>query len=210
MSYWNDVEPWPSFDNPYMRHVPSAAHPEWDGLNECVTINSPDHPESDGYCLPNCVGYCWGRWYRVLQERPTLSKAAANKWYGYTADGYDRSYDPVVGAVICWEKQDKSGGHVGIVEEILENGDLITSNSWWSASVSGQREYIEETITLNDDPDAPDNKKYIRNVRRTDKFQGFIIPPDAPTPPPPPPPPPPGTQSIPIWMMKKIAEGGLI
>lgn len=205
MSYWNNVTPWASFDNPYMRHVPTAAHPEWDGYNECVTINSPAHPESDGYCLPNCVGYCWGRWYRVLNEKPRLSKAAGNKWYTYTQDGYDRSDEPVVGAVICWEKRDKSGGHVGIVEEILPNGNLITSNSWWSASVSGQREYIEETITLNTDPGG---QKYIRNVRTSDKFQGFILPPGSP--PVPPVPPGPGTHSIPIWMMKKITEGGTL
>lgn len=52
------------------------------GLNECIEINN------SGSCLPNCVGYAWGRFYEITGIRPKLSRANAENWYGYTSDSY--------------------------------------------------------------------------------------------------------------------------
>ena len=46
--------------------VPSVTDKYWvhtscGGLNECIQI-------SNGSCLPNCVGYAWGRFYEITGE----------------------------------------------------------------------------------------------------------------------------------------------
>lgn len=150
--------------------APSASDKYWihtsnGGLNECIEINN------SGSCLPNCVGYAWGRFYEITGKRPALSRANAENWYGYTADGYRRSQTPVVGAVICWRKG-KAGvsadgaGHVAIVEEVKSNGDVLTSNS----AYGGTRFYMK-TVT----------KASGYAIGSAYTFQGFILPPNSPT-----------------------------
>lgn len=146
--------------------APSATDKYWihtsnGGLNECIEINN------SGSCLPNCVGYAWGRFYEFTGQRPKLSKSNAENWYGYTADGYQRSQVPVVGAVMCWRKGQAGNsadgaGHVAIVEEVKSNGDVVTSNS----AYSGTRFYMQ-TIT----------KASGYSMGSGYTFQGFILPP---------------------------------
>ena len=57
----------------------------------------------------------------------------AELWYPYVADGYQRGQTPKLGAVICWHST-RSGGHVAIVEEIYDDGSILTSNSAYSGS----------------------------------------------------------------------------
>lgn len=106
-------------------------HTSVGGYNSCIHIKK-------GSCLPNCVGYAWGRWRELLGKTPKLSRGNAENWYGYS-DGYKRGSTPKVGAVICWRKG-KAGvasdgaGHVAIVEEIKKDGTIITSNSGYGGS----------------------------------------------------------------------------
>ena len=123
------------------------------GYNYCIKI-------SGNSCLPNCVGFAWGRWRQLLGKYHNLSRANAEDWYGNTKDGYKRGQTPKLGAVACWS-QGKTGtgsdgcGHVAIVEKI--NGNLVTfSNS----SYGGTRFSV---FSLN--------KPY--NIGGF-KFQGFI------------------------------------
>lgn len=97
------------------------------GYNRCIEI-------SGGSCLPNCVGYCWGRWREILGKSPSLSLNNAENWYGYTSDGYKRGKTPQLGAVICWRKgqagnANDGAGHVAIVEQVKSNGDIVVSES---------------------------------------------------------------------------------
>lgn len=127
------------------------------GYNYCIEIKN-------GSCLPNCVGYAWGRWREILGEKPKLSRSNAENWYGYTADGYKRGKTPKVGAVICWSKG-KAGvsgdgaGHVAIVEQVKANGDIITSESGYSSYRWKMREYKK-------------SNNYYLGSKYT--FQGFI------------------------------------
>jgi hypothetical protein len=73
-------------------------------------------------------------------NRPTLSTSDAGRWYGYTQDGYERGQTPQLGAVVCFDKAGDSG-HVAIVEEILSNGDIITSNSAWGSTYFYMKTY---------------------------------------------------------------------
>jgi hypothetical protein len=70
-------------------------HTSKGGLNSCALIGGNS-------CLPNCVGYAWGRWYELLGSEPKLSRANAENWYAFTADGYKLCSTPELGAVICW------------------------------------------------------------------------------------------------------------
>lgn len=129
------------------------------GLNECIHIGG-------GSCLPNCVGYAWGRWYELLSSRPRLCQGNAEMWYGYTCDGYKRSNFPALGAVICWKKgivgnEADGAGHVAVVERIEANGDILTSNSAYGGSRFYTKTYKKS--------DGYNFGAYV--------FQGFILPP---------------------------------
>lgn len=94
-----------------------------------------------GYGLPNCTCYAWGRFWEcsdITQDysnRPNLSTANAEDWYGHTSDGYERGQEPQLGAVACWADGPFSGdGHVAIVEEIHANGSITCSNSAYGGS----------------------------------------------------------------------------
>lgn len=147
----------PSYTDKHWLHTKNG------GLNECIEINN------SGSCLPNCVGYAWGRFYEFTGKRPNLSKANAENWYPHTADGYNRSQSPAVGAVICWRKGqagngNDGAGHVAIVEEVKSNGDVVTSNS----AYGGKRFYMQ-TVT----------KASGYSIGDAYTFQGFILPPGA-------------------------------
>lgn len=126
----------------------------------------------DGYELTmNCCGYSWGRFYEITGKRPNLSRANAENWYGFTADGYKRSQTPVPGAVICWSKgkagvESDGAGHVAIVEEVRDNGDIVTSNS----DYGGTRFYMRTFRKANN-----------YYIGKDYTFQGFILPPTSTT-----------------------------
>ena len=97
------------------------------GYNYCIKI------KQDGSCLPNCVGYAWGRWRELLGEYHKLSRGNAENWWA-NKDGYERGQIPKVGAVMCWRKG-KAGnasdgaGHVAVVERINADGSITYSQS---------------------------------------------------------------------------------
>lgn len=116
--------------------APSTTDKHWikttkGGYNECILI-------SGNSCLPNCVGYAWGRWYELLGNKPKLSRGNAENWYGYN-DGYKRGSTPKLGAVICWRKgqagnSNDGAGHVAIVEKINSDGSILLSESCYGGS----------------------------------------------------------------------------
>ncbi len=114
-----------------MKYIPRLTSPASDnknwihytagGYNYCIKIKGNS-------CLPNCVGYAWGRWRELLGSYHLLSRGNAEVWY-YKDDGYKRGATPKLGAVICWEGKGDLAGHVAIVEEVYEDGSILTSNS---------------------------------------------------------------------------------
>ena len=135
-----------------------------------------------GYGLPNCTTYAWGRFWEIYdvnktyENPPKLSTSDAGNWYGYTSDGYERGSTPKLGAVICWSDTTGGSGHVGIVEEIFDNGNITVSQSGWNSDY-----FWTSTRTLG-------GGDYSYNHYQ---FQGFIYNPvkyesgggDTPTPP---------------------------
>lgn len=116
--------------------APSATDKHWlhtskGGLNSCILISGKS-------CLPNCVGYAWGRFYEIMGKAPKLSRGNAEMWFGNTADGYKRGKTPKLGAVICWRKGKvgnyaDGAGHVAIVEQIKADGSIVISESGYKA-----------------------------------------------------------------------------
>lgn len=139
--------------------APSKTDKNWihytaGGYNYCIKIYGDS-------CLPNCVGYAWGRWRELLNKKHNLSCRNAELWYGNTADGYKRGETPKLGAVICWEGKGDLAGHVAIVEKVNSDGSIVTSNSGYKSTY-----FYTSTI------------KPPYNIGSNYKFQGFIYNPN--------------------------------
>jgi surface antigen len=88
----------------------------------------------------NCTCYVYGRFMEVLgQDSCNLCINDAEDFYNHD-DDYKRGQKPRLGAIICWEGKGSLAGHVAVVEEIKEDGTIITSNSAWRSSLF----YIKE------------------------------------------------------------------
>lgn len=96
------------------------------GYNRCMIINT-----ATGLVIPNCTGYVHGRWMEESDSHECpLSVSNAANYFGYTADGMPRGSEPQLGAVICFSTgQGGQPGHVAIVEEIVDDNTIITSDS---------------------------------------------------------------------------------
>lgn len=126
------------------------------GYNYCIEI-------SKGSCLPNCVGYAWGRWRELLGYKHKLSTGNAENFY-LKDDGYARGQTPKVGAVICWRKgkakyAEDGCGHVAIVEKVNSDGTIVCSESNYGGS-----RFATRTLKAS-------NSYYLG---KTYTFQGFI------------------------------------
>lgn len=132
----------PSTTNKYYIHTSNG------GLNQCIEIDT-----STGSCLPNCVGYAWGRAYEILGTKPKLSKGNAKNWYSYNKNGGYYSYGstPKLGAIMCW-----GGNHVAVVEKIEGNYITISESSYGGARFN----VVKRTISQMES--------------RTSDFQGYI------------------------------------
>lgn len=79
--------------------------------------------------LPNCTCYAWGRLWEIMGTPPTTSlNGNGGEWFEQgKAAGLRYGTKPELGAVICWGPP--TMGHVAIVEQINEDGSIVTSNS---------------------------------------------------------------------------------
>lgn len=134
-------------------------HTSKGGFNSCILIKAKA-------CIPNCVGYAWGRWREILGKAPALSRNNAEDWWSYK-DGYKRGQEPKLGAVACWRKgragvSSDGCGHVAIVEAI-EGNTITLSNS----AYGGSRFYLTKF------------KKGKMSMGGAYVFQGFIYLPES-------------------------------
>lgn len=146
---------------------------------------------NSGYGLPNCTCYAWGRFWEIgeglAEHRPRLSLSDAENWYNF-ADGYERGTTPALGAVLCLADGPFSGaGHVAVVEQINDDGSILTSESAYDA-------YYFEVHQRYPENNYVEYPGYV--------FQGFIYNPyagDHPVPPGP-------GNGFKWWMAKRIIE----
>ncbi len=126
---------------------------------------------------PNCTRHAFGRFAEICGELlPVIkgdARGNAEDWYDVIkATGkYCCSDKPRLGAVACWKvgkirNGNDGAGHVAVVEEIMPNGDILTSNGAWEGP-----EFYLETYHANKGynwTSKKSGKKYV--------FQGFIYP----------------------------------
>lgn len=131
-----------------------------------------------GYGMPNCTCYAWGRFWEIgdplsnKSNKPVnLPTGSGGQWWEMAIEKgyYKTGQSPQLGAVACFLDNSGGDGHVAIVEEIKENGDIVTSNSAW-----------QSTFFWLMDLQKSNNYNFSGYT-----FQGFIYNPfsDSPTPP---------------------------
>lgn len=123
-----------------------------------------------GYGLPNCTCYAFGRFWEINNqygydnEIPRLPNANAEDWWNQTYN-YEKGDQPKLGSIICFRNPSGLGaGHVAIVEEIHNDGEIVTSNSAWQSTYF----YLS---TLRPEEDG---KYHIQGSQYPYVSQGFI------------------------------------
>ncbi len=111
--------------------------------------------------MPNCTAYTYGRLMEITGKTfEGLIGGDARTWFGKAeAAGYETGTVPKLGAVCCFGVTDGGAGHISVVEEIKDNGDITTSNSAYGGS-----EFFLKTLT----------KASGYNYAPTRPFKGFI------------------------------------
>lgn len=138
-----------------------------------------------GYGLPNCTAYCYGRIYEILNVKPTwCPRNSAGTWWNDWP--YSKGQTPALGAVACYyDPYGYYAGHVSVIEQILPNGNLITSNSAWRGSLFFVDEVSPANNYLNHDmieqglrlrgflylPGAPIASEWIKGNRYLDQVE---------------------------------------
>ena len=114
-------------------------------LNNFHWYSNQNPYEATGYGMPNCTAYAWGRFWEIGDPLGTGSNRPNPNdlpgywdggmwWHKFNGDVYQSGQTPKLGAVICFDRPGYSG-HVGIVEEIYNDGEsIVTSNSAYSGT----------------------------------------------------------------------------
>ena len=132
---------------------PSTSDKRWlqinyGGYNQCIV--GADGPPS---VLPNCTGYVHGRWMELANintDNLGLSFGNAVTYYTDSDSTLIRSSTAQLGAVAVWSDIGGGPGHVAIVEEIKDNGDIITSNSdYYGVYFYTQQVYASDGYALS-------------------------------------------------------------
>ena len=112
----------PEDGNPYYNRQPK-------GYSTAI-LGKPVDPGCD--VLSNCVGYAFGRFNEIAGSTTMkyLKPVNAERIWQYRRTLKSGS-EPKLGACMVWQKGTSSGddgaGHVAIVEQILPDGSIITS-----------------------------------------------------------------------------------
>ena len=108
------------------------------GYNTCIMID-----KNTGSVLPNCVGYAQGRLLEIMGAKAPnwkLPACNAEDWFEQAQkNGLKTGITPKLGAVVVWKagqlhNNADGAGHVAVVEEIKNNGDIVVSQSAYGGS----------------------------------------------------------------------------
>ena len=86
-----------------------------------------------GSVIPNCVGYIVGRFneWGIQGGCPYLASVNGNVMINVAGwQGLSTGFNPAVGACMCWD--DGNEGHVAFVEQVIDNDNVITTESGWN------------------------------------------------------------------------------
>lgn len=144
------------------------------GLSPCIPGNDQYNLRPfEGSVIPNCVGWSSGRFNQKIfgDDNPKFEYLGNRNAVDFTKftelQGLDWGMKPSVGACMVWGHGE---GHVAIVEEVISDEEVITSESGWS--------YRSEPIVRE-----IRRKKGSGNWGYSYNFLMFIYPPGSPEPP---------------------------
>lgn len=106
----------------------------WYGV-DCVSYHSKYNmfEKHDGK-FGNCTHYAIARFQELLGKICKLKEENADKFLDTAKKvGYPTGMLPKLGSIIVWKHTTKKNGHVGVVEKIYSNGDLLISMSGWKS-----------------------------------------------------------------------------
>lgn len=144
--------------------------------------------------LPNCTCYAYGRWLElnypvngIAWTAPDPTKSGnAEYWYPATLNKgvLTCGTTPALGAIACWARGDGNRGHVGVVEAIDPNGDLLVSMSGYQRPITSPVYDMRKFFWLEREPAATGYRSdWMINSDPMQQYnlQGFIYPPNAET-----------------------------
>ena len=108
------------------------------GYSRCIQGSPTD---SECNVLANCVGYACGRFNEIIgsMKYPSLNCNAENFIERAKSLGLTISNVPTLGGIMVWKKGNTlsgndGAGHVAIVEKIIDNNTIYTSESGYGSS----------------------------------------------------------------------------
>jgi len=126
----------PTPGDPYYNNIQGG------GFNPCITGNIPRGAEKykrRGYSglnvLPNCTGYCTGRFNAAMKLGRCKYLGNYMAYYMATAakmQGLKVQKEPVLGGVMVWRGGASGSGHVASVEQLVSKNEILTSESEWN------------------------------------------------------------------------------
>ena len=109
------------------------------GYSNAIKGNSK-YRDADCDVLPNCVGYAYGRFNEIggYGYCKYLTPSNAENFIQYKNSSLVTGQTPKVGACMVWQKGatldgSDGAGHVAIVEKVISETEVYTSESGWSA-----------------------------------------------------------------------------
>lgn len=128
---------------------PNDGDPYWTkttygGYNEQI-LGNPVNRAWSGSVLPNCTGYVHGR-FMELGNQPYDYDPSILPWGNastyYANSSLEKGQDPRLGSCMVWGV---GAGHVAIVEEIIDNDTVVTSESDYGNSSAGGTVFVTRT-----------------------------------------------------------------
>lgn len=128
---------------------PNDGDPFWTkttygGYNEQI-LGNPVNRAWSGSVLPNCTGYVHGRFMELGNQPydydPSILPYGNASTY-YANSSLEKGQDPRLGACMVWGV---GAGHVAIVEEIIDNDTVVTSESDYGNSSAGGTVIVTRT-----------------------------------------------------------------
>lgn len=112
----------------------------------------PARNKVTGYTLPNCTAFAHAMWLKTITDAKGLDEARrieeimcwndAEMYWGYN-DGFERGQVPKLNAIMVWQGKGSLAGHVMVVTEIKDNGDVIATGSNYSGSKYYTKRYYK-------------------------------------------------------------------
>lgn len=144
----------PEYGNPFYNNASGG------GWSLCIN-GSPTCPGRN--VLSNCVGYACGRFNEILGHMWYPKFCCNAEDFTDIANYYELPISPVptVGGIMVWEGVGSLAGHVAIVERIINDNQIFTSESGWNC------DYFWNSTRTNDNGNWGMNGNY--------RFKGCIM-----------------------------------